>query len=143
MLLKPEYDIWDAGEHNGTFRGNNYAFVTAAKAIELFWSGHHFQDSLIVKSQTLAQHLAKIADQSGFQIKGRGLFKGIELGQAKLALAVQQQCFESGLILEICGPKDTVIKLLPPLTVTDQELALALSIIESSILFASEQMAVL
>src|SRR5699024_8953698 len=37
-LIKPEYDVWEPGEHNGTFRGNNLAFVTGKRALELFWA---------------------------------------------------------------------------------------------------------
>ncbi|ODA66317.1 Diaminobutyrate--2-oxoglutarate transaminase [Methyloligella halotolerans] len=37
-LIKPELDIWSPAEHNGTFRGNNHAFVTATAALKEFWS---------------------------------------------------------------------------------------------------------
>ena len=36
-LIRPELDIWSPGEHNGTFRGNNAAFVTATEALN--WWG--------------------------------------------------------------------------------------------------------
>lgn len=39
LLMKPEYDVWEAGEHNGTFRGNSPAFVTTAAAIDLWSKG--------------------------------------------------------------------------------------------------------
>lgn len=34
--MKPEHDVWDIGEHNGTFRGSSLAFVTAAAALDLW-----------------------------------------------------------------------------------------------------------
>ncbi|MCV5745750.1 aminotransferase class III-fold pyridoxal phosphate-dependent enzyme, partial [Escherichia coli] len=43
VLLKPELDQWKPGEHNGTFRGNNHAFITAAKALEIYWSNDDFE----------------------------------------------------------------------------------------------------
>ena len=36
VLLRPELDVWAPGEHNGTFRGNNLAFVTATAALD-YW----------------------------------------------------------------------------------------------------------
>ncbi|MFE1265684.1 aminotransferase class III-fold pyridoxal phosphate-dependent enzyme [Streptomyces albogriseolus] len=44
-LLRPEYDVWKPGEHDGTFRGYNPAFVTAARTLELFWSAGHWSCS--------------------------------------------------------------------------------------------------
>ena len=38
VLIKPELDQWKPGAHSGTFRGNNLAFVTAAHALDKYWS---------------------------------------------------------------------------------------------------------
>src|SRR3546814_16799824 len=43
VLMKPEHDVWEPGEHNGTFRGNNAAFATATAALETFWSAPALQ----------------------------------------------------------------------------------------------------
>lgn len=37
VLMKPELDQWKPGEHNGTFRGNNPAFITAKAALDNYW----------------------------------------------------------------------------------------------------------
>src|SRR5690606_30309222 len=37
-LMRPDLDVWEPGEHNGTFRGNNAAFVTAMAALDEFWT---------------------------------------------------------------------------------------------------------
>lgn len=42
-LMRPEHDVWKPGEHNGTFRGCNPAFFTAARALGLFWSDDAFE----------------------------------------------------------------------------------------------------
>src|SRR5690606_35796199 len=42
-LFKPNLDIWAPGEHNGTFRGNNHAFITATATLKHFWSNDQFQ----------------------------------------------------------------------------------------------------
>src|SRR5690606_24453345 len=63
-LIRPEHDRWKPGEHNGTFRGNNHAFVTAAKAIELFWSDDAFERDVARKGERLRAGLAKIGEAS-------------------------------------------------------------------------------
>jgi diaminobutyrate-2-oxoglutarate transaminase len=46
LLIKPEYDCWNPGEHNGTFRGFNYAFVTAKVTIDNYWAKDTFLRNL-------------------------------------------------------------------------------------------------
>ena len=133
LLIKPEHDVWAPGEHNGTFRGNNLAFITAAKTIEHFWASDAFSDALKVKADTLDQHLTLLNEHTGLQAKGRGFFRGVELGDPEIAGKLQEHCYQSGLIVETCGPRDTVLKLLPPLTVTDDEITRAFTIIRSAI----------
>ncbi len=53
VLLKPELDQWAPGEHNGTFRGNNHAFVTAAEAIETYWRDDQFQTHVQARAEQL------------------------------------------------------------------------------------------
>ena len=50
LLIRPEYDIWKPAEHNGTFRGNNHAFVTARVALEKFWSDDKFANEIAAKA---------------------------------------------------------------------------------------------
>ncbi|MFJ9833487.1 LysE family transporter [Streptomyces sp. NPDC101169] len=50
-LMRPEHDVWKPGEHNGTFRGYNPAFVTAARALGLFWS----DDALEARTTALGE----------------------------------------------------------------------------------------
>ena len=56
-LMKPEHDIWSPAEHNGTFRGNNHAFVTARVALEKFWSDGRFQAEVQEKGRHLGRRL--------------------------------------------------------------------------------------
>jgi len=69
----------------------------------------------------------------GAQVRGRGLIWGIEFGDPLLAGRVSQACFERGLIIETAGIDDQVLKLLPSLTITEQELAYGLDVIEDSL----------
>jgi diaminobutyrate-2-oxoglutarate transaminase len=135
-LVKPELDVWEPGEHNGTFRGFGPAFATATKAIELFWSDDELEKSTLRKgayvegrfNQLVAQH----ADHE-LIVKGRGLARGLEMPSGELAGKVTAQAFQEGLLLETSGPEDEVVKLLPALTIPDEQLAAGLDIIEGAV----------
>ena len=135
VLLKPEYDIWEPGEHNGTFRGNNLAFVTATAAIKRFWRDDVFRNGIydrIAKKSALLHDLVQIYPDF-LDIKGRGLMTGLAFSDPKLAKSVQQDCFGQGLIIELCGPHNEVLKLLPPLNISDEALSQGLDIITTAV----------
>src|SRR3546814_20281250 len=63
VLLKPEHDVWGPAEHNGTFRGNNHAFVTARVALEKFWQDGAFADDVRAKGENLRERREKIRSE--------------------------------------------------------------------------------
>jgi diaminobutyrate-2-oxoglutarate transaminase len=135
-LLKPELDQWEPGEHNGTFRGNNLAFITAAEALRTFWADDTLTREVLRKAAHVATALQTMVErypQANGTVRGRGLIQGIEFEHLELAGTVSQIAFEHGLIIETSGPESNVLKLLPPLTVSDEELDQGLSIIERSL----------
>jgi diaminobutyrate-2-oxoglutarate transaminase len=119
-LFRRELDVWAPGEHTGTFRGNQLAFVTATAALEL-WERPEFQAALAGTIAALDRFAARLrALQPDLAVRGRGAVLGIDLGAAGGPLRaelVQRRCFELGLIVELCGRDDEVIKVMPPLTV--------------------------
>ena len=120
LLIKPEYDIWTPAEHNGTFRGNNHAFVTGRVAIEKFWQDKAFESELQSKSTLLTTGLQQLADMiPGASLKGRGMMQGVDVGSGELAGAICARAFEKGLIIETSGANDEVVKVLAPLTTSD------------------------
>jgi diaminobutyrate-2-oxoglutarate transaminase len=126
LLIRPELDIWAPGQHNGTFRGNQLAFVAGAAAIEAFWVGARgaaFTAELAAKAAIIEGHLAGLAGTFGVTPRGLGLMWGIDLtGTGIDAGKVSRACFERHMIVEVCGRGDTVLKLLPPLTITPANL---------------------
>src|SRR5690625_5851178 len=64
-LIRPEYDQWKPGEHNGTFRGNNHAFVTARAALEQYWQDDRFALQVQARGKQLSERLGRIADHHG------------------------------------------------------------------------------
>jgi diaminobutyrate-2-oxoglutarate transaminase len=135
-LIKPELDVWEPGEHNGTFRGISPAFVTATESLRTYWSDDELEKSTKAKGERIAAAFKDIVEaypQANLVAKGRGLARGIEFADGDLAGAVCKAAFERGLLMETSGPNGEVMKLLPPLTLTDDELTQGLSIIDESI----------
>ncbi len=117
VLIRPDHDRWGPAEHNGTFRGNTHAFVTATVALEKFWSDNAFSNSVLEKSKVVTAHLKRIAELiPGAYLKGRGMMQGIHVGSGELADRIGRLCFKQGLVVETSGPYDEVIKVLAPLT---------------------------
>ncbi|MFN2307779.1 MAG: diaminobutyrate--2-oxoglutarate transaminase [Paracoccaceae bacterium] len=116
-LVKPELDVWKPAEHNGTFRGNTHAFVTAKVALEKFWSDDAFKDEIAEKAAVLTEGLQRIADMiPGARLKGRGMMQGVDVGNGDLAGAICAEAFVRGLVIETSGAEDEVVKVLAPLT---------------------------
>ncbi|MEU9923022.1 diaminobutyrate--2-oxoglutarate transaminase [Streptomyces griseoluteus] len=124
-LFRPELDVWEPGEHNGTFRGFNPAFVTATAALEEYWSDGWLEKQTLARGERVEQVLRAVAADrpgSALDVRGRGLAWGMEFADPSRATAVCARAFELGLLLETSGPQDQVAKLLPPLTIADEEL---------------------
>jgi diaminobutyrate-2-oxoglutarate transaminase len=135
-LIKPELDIWEPGEHNGTFRGINPAFVTATEALRTYWSDDELEKSTKAKGERIAiafKGLVEAYPEANLVAKGRGLARGLEFASGELAGTVCKAAFERGLLMETAGPDGEVMKLLPPLTLSDDELTEGLAIIDESI----------
>jgi len=136
VLFKPELDQWKPGEHNGTFRGNNFAFVTAKAAIDHYWSDDAFSKDILRKGEYVAQRLDSIIAQYGegnFSAKGRGMFRGINCVNGDLAGKITRNCFKNGLIIETSGADDQIVKFFCPLIISDENLKKGLDIVEAAI----------
>lgn len=121
LLMRPELDIWRPGEHNGTFRGNQLAFVGATAALEYIRDTNlacEVQEKERFLSSFLSEEIASLDDR--IAIRGVGMIWGIDLGgfdDATMAQKIKSRCFERGLILETVGRNNSVIKLIPPLNI--------------------------
>jgi diaminobutyrate-2-oxoglutarate transaminase len=136
VLMKPELDQWKPGEHNGTFRGNNLAFVTAKAAIEHYWSDQQFSKDIKRKGRYISERLEYIVSQYGegnFTAKGRGMFQGINCVNGRIAGEITRSAFKKGLIIETSGADDHVVKLMCPLIISDENLKKGIDIVESEI----------
>ncbi len=128
VLLKPELDIWKSGEHNGTFRANNLSLCTATKALE-YWKDDLFIKEMKVKSSLIETKLDECFNSCSqiLDVRGCGMIWGVEFTTLELAEMVSTILFENGLIIETCGNEGQVVKLLPPLTITIENLMIGLN----------------
>ncbi|GAA2363386.1 diaminobutyrate--2-oxoglutarate transaminase [Streptomyces carpaticus] len=135
-LFRPELDIWEPGEHNGTFRGNNPAFVTAAAALNTYWTDGQMEKQTLARGERIERTLRDIVTEhahAGATFRGRGLVWGLEFQDPARATAVCRRAFELGLLLETSGPQSEVVKFLPPLTITPEELDEGLRIVTRAV----------
>ena len=135
-LIRPELDIWSPGEHNGTFRGNNAAFVTATEALT-WWNDDALSNEVQRKSEIVERELESIAAEHESlrgTVRGRGLLQGLHTPVDGLASKICSEAFQRGLLMETSGgAASDVVKLMPPLTIRDNELERGLSILRASV----------
>ncbi|MFS1523165.1 diaminobutyrate--2-oxoglutarate transaminase [Microbulbifer sp. 2304DJ12-6] len=137
VLFKPELDQWKPGEHNGTFRGNNFAFVTAKAALDHYWSDDTFSNEIKRKGEYISQRLSAIVAKYGegqFTTRGRGMFQGINCVNGEIAGKITRRAFQLGLIIETSGADDHVVKFLCPLIISDDNLNKGIDIVEQAIM---------
>lgn len=133
-LFRPELDVWTPGEHNGTFRGHNPAFITATKALETYWQDPEFAAEIAAKGTLLRDGLDRIAlSHDGVAARGRGMAQGLKFDDADLAADVCRAAFDRGTLMETSGPSDEVVKLLPPLTTSRSDLESGLETLAESV----------
>ena len=136
-LIKPSIDVWTPGEHNGTFRGNQLAFVAAKGGLEYMLS-HKVEEQVQKKSALIKEFLEKevVSQDSRLQLRGIGMIWGVEFENIPivgLADRVIEQCFSHGLIIEGAGRKNSVVKLMPPLVISEEDLLAGMQIIKQSV----------
>jgi diaminobutyrate-2-oxoglutarate transaminase len=135
-LIRRDLDIWKPGEHSGTFRGFNPAFVTGTAALHVYWRDKALEHGTLAKGQRMAAALSALA-RSGpgiaMRSRGRGLAHGLAFERSELGRKVSSAAFERGLLVETAGSQGEVIKLLPPLTASDTEIDQGLALLAESV----------
>jgi diaminobutyrate-2-oxoglutarate transaminase len=142
VLIDREHDEWAPGEHNGTFRGNCHAFVTATEALRHFWRDEQFEQSIRDKAAIVDDRFAVIVERygaAGLSARGRGMMRGLEMPNGRVAANVVKYAFSEGLIVETSGPDDEVVKCLAALTIDNATLSQGLDILENAVTRAMRQ----
>ncbi len=142
-LNKPEHDKhWAPGEHTGTFRGQNISFVAGTVALDYFKDDALMTD-VKKKGETMKKKLESLLPLGNghFEVRGRGMMQAIDVGAGKLAKDVARRCFETGLLIGPCGSGGRVIKLIPPLIISEADLTEGLNILEGALKAALDEAA--
>lgn len=153
MIYDKDLDVWEPGAHAGTFRGNQMAMACGIATLRFIRENHVLDHVNQVGSQ-LMDHLQKIQKLCSCigEVRGRGLMVGVEIvntnekpdeigsypAYPELARLIQQECFRRGLILELGGRGSSVIRFLPPLIVTSQEVDTICEIFQESVAVAEQ-----
>jgi diaminobutyrate-2-oxoglutarate transaminase len=135
LLIRPETDQWKPGEHTGTFRGNNLAFVAATEALR-YWETPELTENIGARGRQIAGALQQFAAEFpalGAKVRGTGLIWGLEFAETATCQSVAREAFAHRLIIETCGSNRNVLKLLPPLVIDETTLGAGLRIIHDAI----------
>jgi diaminobutyrate-2-oxoglutarate transaminase len=135
VLFRPDLDVLSPGAHNGTFRGHNLAFVAAKAALDL-WRDPQLAETIRANAETVRARLEEIVAKFPMHdahVRGRGLMRGISWSDASIAGRVSKAAFKRGLVIETCGAESQVLKLLPPLIISQAELAKGLDALEAAV----------
>lgn len=136
IVYRDGLDTWQPGAHAGTFRGNQLAMAAGTATLRFVRQNRLAEraetvgNRIMSRLRGLAAHHACIGD-----VRGRGLMIGVELvdtdaepddygalpSAPRLAARVQQEALCRGLIMELGGRHSSVVRLLPPLTITDEQ----------------------
>lgn len=134
LLMRPELDQWQPGEHTGTFRGNNLAFVAATQALS-YWDNDDMAKVVEYKGQIIKDALEDMAasfPELEPKVRGVGMVWGLEMSNG-VASEASQEAFSRGLVLETAGAQDQVLKFLPSLLIEEDILREGLDIVKQSL----------
>ena len=123
-LIQPHLDVWEPGEHNGTFRGNNLAFIGASAALD-YWADDEFERSIANLSEMVQAALLRVVRhelRASALVIGRGLFTGLRFDRPEAAERMRTGLLRRGVLTETCGPRDEVLKVMPPLNISESVL---------------------
>jgi diaminobutyrate-2-oxoglutarate transaminase len=135
VLIRPDLDHWAPGEHNGTFRGNNLAFVAAAEALD-YWRDDTLKTDILAKGARIRERMEKLAvryPHLGLSARGRGMIQGLASSIDGLAADICHEAFTGGLVMETAGVHSQVAKVMPPLTIDATALDAGLDILEAAV----------
>lgn len=135
-LVKPEHDRhWQPGEHTGTFRGQGLSFVAGAEAVGYFEDDTLMQE-VKRKGEIIRRRLETLVPEGAgpeVAVRGKGMLQGLDVADGALAADIAATCFENGLLIGPCGTGGRVLKLIPPLTIPDDDLTEGLDIFAQTV----------
>ena len=123
-------DRWPTGAHGSTFGGNPVSCAAALATLDVLE-----EEGCYERARRLGRlGLERLGAVAGpVDVRGVGLMIGVELRDKAVAEAVQARCLDDGLIVLLCGPGENVLRLIPPLTIPDDEFEHGLAILVAAL----------
>lgn len=132
-LIKPDRDDhWAPGEHTGTFRGQGLSFVAGREALRYF-EDDTFLNDVKAKGATIRNKLDAIGSKHDLEVRGKGMMQGVDIVDGVKSKAIAAECFKTGLLVGPCGTGGRVIKLIPPLTIPQEDLEEGLALFAAAV----------
>jgi diaminobutyrate-2-oxoglutarate transaminase len=144
ILYDERLDTWQPGAHTGTFRGNQPAFAAGVATMKVI-QRDGVLENVRQRGAQLMQHLGALREVTDWvaDVRGAGLMVGVELADpvtgtpaSEMAKRVQWEAVSRGLILELGGREDCVVRMLPPLNCTAEEIDAACRILREALIQA-------
>lgn len=109
--------------------------VAGTVALDYF-ADDELMSAVAAKGETMRERLAAIAaahPDRDWEVRGKGMMQALDTGDGAFAKAVQKVCFDTGLLIGPCGSGGRVLKLIPPLTIPEQDLAEGLDLLDAAV----------
>jgi 4-aminobutyrate aminotransferase len=131
---------WPSGAHGTTFGGNPVSCAASMATIDVIRE-EGLLEKACERGAAILERMGRLAETHPLvgQVRGYGYMIGIEFvtvdgaPNGSACLQVLEDCLKKGLILIGCGPERHVIRFIPPLTATGEDLEIALEILEDAI----------
>jgi 4-aminobutyrate aminotransferase len=128
------FERWPKATHGTTFGGNPVSCAAALATLDVLDDEGLYDRCVAVGDRFRAELGAAAAgNEAVLEVRGLGCMIGVELASGDVAAEVQRRCLAEGMLVLTCGPAENVLRLIPALTITDDEIALALAILERAL----------
>ncbi len=125
---------WPTGTHGSTFGGNPVACAAALATLDVLDETGGYRRAEQLGARIVERLRAELGHHPAVRdIRGIGLMVGVELADKATTDAVCAACLDRGVIVLSCGPDENVLRLVPPLTIADDEVDHGLDVLVAAI----------
>jgi 4-aminobutyrate aminotransferase-like enzyme len=130
-------DTFEVGSHGGTYGGNPMGCAAALATLSVI-KDENLLENATLRGVQLRSELESIATQSGYAVSGLGLMLGLVCPSVAVSARIRQVCQENSLLLMTAG-SGQVLRFMPPLVVSESEMALATRILRHSVTIVQDE----
>ncbi|GGX34312.1 aspartate aminotransferase family protein [Aquimarina muelleri] len=141
LIYRKDIEAWKSADHIGTFRGNQVSIAAARGAFD-FIEQYNIEEYTKLIGEYLMKKLKDLALDNPFigEVRGKGMMIGVEFVKDKITKEpfpeflkkFRSECFQRGLLFEVGGHYNNVLRLVPPLITTHNIINAALEIMKEA-----------